>query len=262
MKKNLENKKVSIIMNCHNGAKYLNKSISSIINQSYKNWELIFFDNKSEDDSKKILKNFRDKRIKYFKSKKFLKLYEARNLAIKKAKGKYICFCDNDDWWIKGKLKKQINFIKKNKNVNFVFSNLFVYNQKTKKSNLYFKYLMPSGKITQNLLNDYKLGIPSVLMSKKFFENKKFNKRYNIIGDFDFFLNLSLKENFYCIQEPLAYYRIHGDNFSKKIDIYVKEVDHWLKVNSDKFKKLNYSLKSLKFFFYKLRIKQLIRWGL
>ena len=54
MKKNLENKKVSIIMNCHNGAKYLNKSISSIINQSYKNWELIFFDNKSEDDSKKI----------------------------------------------------------------------------------------------------------------------------------------------------------------------------------------------------------------
>ncbi len=87
MKKNLENKKVSIIMNCHNGEKYLNKSISSIINQSYKNWELIFFDNKSDDDSKKILKNFRDNRIKYFKSKKFLKLYEARNLAIKKAQG-------------------------------------------------------------------------------------------------------------------------------------------------------------------------------
>ena len=63
---------VSIIMNCHNGEKYLKKSVSSIINQSYRNWELIFWDNKSSDNSAKILKNFKDKRIKYFYSKKKL----------------------------------------------------------------------------------------------------------------------------------------------------------------------------------------------
>ena len=51
---------VSIIMNCHNGEKYLKKSVSSIINQSYRNWELIFWDNKSSDNSAKILKNFKD----------------------------------------------------------------------------------------------------------------------------------------------------------------------------------------------------------
>ena len=58
-------------MNCHNGEKYLNQSVNSIINQSYKNWELIFFDNKSKDKQKKILKRFKDKRIKYYKSKVF-----------------------------------------------------------------------------------------------------------------------------------------------------------------------------------------------
>ena len=58
---------VSIIMNCYNGDKYLRKSIKSIISQSYKNWELIFWDNKSEDNSRNIIKSFKDKRIFYFR---------------------------------------------------------------------------------------------------------------------------------------------------------------------------------------------------
>ena len=100
MKKNFNNPLVSIIMNCHNGEKYLKKSIKSVISQNYKNWELIFWNNQSKDNSKKIFKLFNDKRLKYFESKKFQKLYEARNSAIKNAKGEYICFLDTDDWWV------------------------------------------------------------------------------------------------------------------------------------------------------------------
>ena len=55
-------------MNCFNGAKYLKQSIQSIISQSYKNWELIFWDNMSIDDSKKIFESFNDDRLKYFKA--------------------------------------------------------------------------------------------------------------------------------------------------------------------------------------------------
>ena len=73
-------------MNCHNGEKYLKNSIKSVLNQSYKFWELIFFDNQSKDKSKKIVLSFKDKRIKYFRSKKINSLYEARNLAISKQK--------------------------------------------------------------------------------------------------------------------------------------------------------------------------------
>ena len=59
-------------MNCRNGEKYIKKSLDSILNQSYKNWELVFFDNKSSDDSIKIVKKFNDKRIKFYSSKKRL----------------------------------------------------------------------------------------------------------------------------------------------------------------------------------------------
>ena len=129
----MKNPLVSIIMNCHNGEKFLRQSIKSVLHQSYKNWELIFYDNCSSDNSKQIIKNFKDKRIKYLHSKIFLNLYHARNKAIQNTKGKYITFLDTDDWWEKNKLKKQIDFVKKNKDVKILYTNCFIYYQKTKK---------------------------------------------------------------------------------------------------------------------------------
>ena len=96
---------ISIIVNCHNGEKFINRCIESILIQTYDNFEIIFLDNMSTDGTEEILKKISDKRIKYFKTEKFLKLYEARNLAISKAKGKYISFLDIDDSWEKDKLK-------------------------------------------------------------------------------------------------------------------------------------------------------------
>jgi|TARA_Y100000389_G_scaffold142831_1_gene140921 glycosyltransferase involved in cell wall biosynthesis len=252
---------VSIIMNCHNGEKYLRQSIKSILNQNYKKWELIFWDNKSTDNSKKILFSFKDKRIKYYKSKKFTSLYKARNLAIKKAKGKYLSFLDTDDWWFKKKLNQQINLINNNNKINFIFSNVYRYNHKDKKKKLHFNNKIPDGKITQYLLNNYKVGILTVLINKKFFLKKKFNQNYNIIGDFDFFINLSIKENFYCIQKPLAYYRVHDNNYSKRTKIYTNELGNWLKINSKRLKKKGYSLNSINYHYYKLKLKQCLSWG-
>ena len=132
------NSLISIIMNCKNGQKYLEESIKSIINQNYQKWELIFYNNCSNDNSLEIVRSFKEQRIKVYNSKKNLSLYDARNKAILKAKGKYICFCDVDDWWIKSKLKKQLIEIQK-KNVNLVFSNLYIFNQKTKKKNSFLR---------------------------------------------------------------------------------------------------------------------------
>ena len=133
MKKKIYKPLVSVIMNCHNGEKYLIESISSLITQSYKNWELIFWDNNSTDNSKKIVIKFKDKRIKYFRSNKFNKLYHARNLAINKANGKYIGFLDVDDLWEKNKLKKQIEFFYVNKRIKVIYSNFFLIDEKKKK---------------------------------------------------------------------------------------------------------------------------------
>ena len=90
-KKNL----VSIIMNCHNGDKYLKEALNSVILQSYKRWELIFYDNNSTDKSAKILKSYRDKRIKYYKSN-FVNLGIARKKAFMLCTGDYVTFLDCD----------------------------------------------------------------------------------------------------------------------------------------------------------------------
>ena len=77
-------------MNCHNGETYLKEAIQSVLNQKYKNWELIFWDNNSTDKSAKIFQSFQDKRLKYFFTKKKVSLYVSRNAAIKKTKGEFM----------------------------------------------------------------------------------------------------------------------------------------------------------------------------
>ena len=119
-------------MNCKNGEIYLKKSISSIISQTYKNWELIFYDNCSKDSSISIARSFKNKKIKIFKARKSLKLYEARNEAVKLANGKYITFLDTDDYWNKKKLLIQIQFLKKEK-LRFCYTNYYCLFKKKKK---------------------------------------------------------------------------------------------------------------------------------
>ena len=100
---------VSVIMNCFNGERYLRDSIDSVISQTYKNWEIIFWDNQSNDKSAKIFKNYKDDRLKYYCAPSHIEvLYRARNYALKKAKGEFIAFLDVDDWWLPEKLEKQI----------------------------------------------------------------------------------------------------------------------------------------------------------
>ena len=99
---------VSILMNCYNGQEYLREALNSIINQQYKNWELIFWDNQSKDNSIKIFSDYKDKRFKLFRAEKHTVLYEARNLAIKKTSGELIAFLDTDDIWLPDKLTKQV----------------------------------------------------------------------------------------------------------------------------------------------------------
>lgn len=249
---------ISVIMNCCNGEKYLKKSIISVLNQSYSNWELIFWDNLSKDQSYNIVKSFIDPRIRCYKSKNFLNLYSARNQAIQKAKGEYISFLDVDDWWVKHKLLKQVNLLRKNLKIKFIYSNFYIYNQDKKKRIINSSNTLPTGFITQELLNDYKIGILTVLIKKSVLVNKKFDSSYNIIGDFDCFLKLSLSNEFFYIKEPLAYYRIHDGNFSQNYKVYYEEFYRWLQKNEIRYKKLCFSLKKIKFFIIKLRVKILL----
>ena len=251
-----KNPLVSVIMNCYNGERYLKESVLSVINQSYKNWELIFWDNISDDNSKKIIENFSDKRIKYFYSKKFTGLYEARNLAIEKARGDYISFLDTDDFWQKDKLIKQVNFFEKNDGFEAVYSNYYVLNEAKNKKYVQHNVSLPSGSITQRLLDYYSVGILTTFLKRGVFEKYKFNKNYSVIGDFDFFINLSQRSKIGSINENLAFYRIHESNFSiKNLDLYIKELENWIKDNDENISNKGFSLKKQKILLKKLKVK-------
>ena len=116
-------------MNCYNGQRYLRESLNSVLKQTYQNWELIFWDNCSTDNSSSILEEFNDKRFKYFLANQHTTLYQARNLAIQKSNGTFIAFLDTDDIWLPNKLEKQIPLFDDN-SVGLVYGNCWLFNSK------------------------------------------------------------------------------------------------------------------------------------
>ena len=113
MKKNKD--LVSIIVPVYNASKFLNDTINTVLNQTYENWELIFVDDCSVDNSIDIISESmkNDKRIKLIKNNINKGPALSRNIGVEKAIGSFLCFLDADDLWDKDKLEKQINFMKK-----------------------------------------------------------------------------------------------------------------------------------------------------
>lgn len=245
-------------MNCYNGEKFLKKTIISILNQKYQNWELIFWDNHSIDGSKKILNSFKkDKRIRYYYAKTFSKLYKARNLAIKKAKGKYICFLDTDDLWKKNFLNTFISRLKLQDH-DIICSKFDIYNEKKKTKKINVKKKIPKILSTQFLLNNYVIGILAIVIKRDIINKYNFNNKYDIIGDFDLFLKLSKKYQIHHINNSLAIYRHHGDNLSiTRLDLYISEIKHWLLSNRKNSNNI-YNFCSIEFNLFKLRFKRLL----
>ena len=95
--------------------------IESVIAQTYTNWEMLIVDDYSSDNSLQILKKYNDKRIQLIELDKNVGASESRNVAIRKAKGKYIAFLDSDDLWEPQKLEKQISFME-TEDIAFSFS--------------------------------------------------------------------------------------------------------------------------------------------
>jgi len=118
---------ISIVMPYRQKRDYIHKSVKSVLRQTYKKFELIILYDDSNLNDLDLLKKIaaKDKRIKLIINKKNIGAGLSRNKGINISKGKYIAFLDSDDTWHKNKLKKQINFIKKN-NYKFIFCSYLI----------------------------------------------------------------------------------------------------------------------------------------
>ena len=113
---------VDIILPNYNGEQFLEESVNSIINQTYKNWKLFIIDDSSQDNSKKIINNYRTHNINTTYLSKNKGVAFCRNLGIRHSNSKYISFIDSDDYWTQDKLKEQIFFMEKF-NYEFTYTN-------------------------------------------------------------------------------------------------------------------------------------------
>ena len=214
-----DNPLVSVIVNCYNGEKFLLDCLNSLKNQTYKNIEIIFWDNKSTDDSLKIFKKVEDIRFKYFLADNHTTLYKARNLAIKKCSGDFISFLDTDDYWMPEKIQKQMEiFMNTNSKVGLVYTNQTIFINHTNQKEKYIKIESKNDSESTKILKRVGATILTSLIKKKELLklNYIFDNNYNIIGDLDLFYRLSKICEFNFIKEELAVYRLHGENYLKK----------------------------------------------
>ena len=250
---------ISVIVNCCNGETYLENCINSILNQTYSNYEIIFLDNNSSDNSLDVIKKFNNSKIKIYKTNSYLKLYDARNLAVEKSNGEFITFLDTDDWWTKDKLQKQIKFFTNNNELGLIYSNFYIFSLNKNKTKIAYNFL-PNTNIVQENLKKYRIGILTTMLKRDIFNHFRFNPKYEIIGDFDFFIKVSQNYKTGVINEPLAYYRLHDKNFSnQKSQLHIKELEDWLLLNKNFFESKGFSITSQKYFLLKLKFKELLK---
>tara|TARA_B100002051_G_C16730741_1_gene638074 strand:+ start:895 stop:1812 length:918 start_codon:yes stop_codon:yes gene_type:complete len=237
--------KVSVLMNCYNSERFIKKSINSVINQTYKNWELIIWDDGSKDNTYKIISKFKDKRIKVFRNTKNLGLGPSRIKAQKKLKGDYIAILDSDNIFMKSKLKKQIQEFKKNKNVSFVATGYSLIDSNDKKIG---HYDIELNKNFISYLCTSNIFAHSSIMYKKDIAKKVgwYSKKLEYAQDYDLTMKLLRKYNCKLIREKLVKIRDHSNNMStikelkltrlkEKIFI-LKKIPFYFKLNKEDIK--------------------------
>ncbi len=216
---------ISVIMPYYKKSEFIFESINSILNQSFKTFEIIIIDDELSEDSLKVLAKIEklDSRIKIFRNKKNLGAGQSRNNAINLCRGEYVAFCDCDDLWKPKKLERQIKFMREF-DLNFCFTSYEIINNQNlrvgfreAKKNLSFKQLR----------NSCDIGLSTVIMKKDVFNDYQFRFGKTKTKE-DFILWLLLAKNgieIFGIKECLVSWRknsksLSSSNIQKIIDGY------------------------------------------
>ena len=200
----MENKKteVDIILPNYNSKDFIEKTILSILNQTYTKWKLIIIDDSSDlETRKKIFKFKKFKKVKIYFLKKNRGAGYCRNFGIKKSNSKYIAFIDSDDIWSKNKLKTQIKFMKKN-NHQFTYTNYKTIGNKKKIINT------PKKLNFLNFIKNTSIATSTMIVTRKIAKGVKFTNT-KICEDYFFKCRILKKIKFaYCVGKYLVKYRI------------------------------------------------------
>lgn len=229
--------KVSVIMPNYNGEKYIEKSIQSVLTQTFEDIELIVIDDASTDNSRKIIDSFNDNRIIKIYQDKNRHVAYTTNIGFKLAKSKYVARIDSDDIWKEDKLEKQVEFMDKNPKYGACFTRVEVINEigelsdnknllnlfnnaQNRSQKEWLHYFFEQGNCLCN---------PSVLMRKDILDiiGNAYNIAYVPAQDLELWCRLAVKAPIHILEDKLTYYRwedseskISGNDISSEIAFY------------------------------------------
>lgn len=213
---------VSVIMPAYNAANYIGEAIKSVINQTYKCWELIIVDDGSTDNTRTVVNKLQrlDSRIKYFYQNN-TKQGIAKNNAIQESSGEYLAFLDSDDLWLENKLELTLNEMISGE-YSLIFTDSYVLKGEFKDINS-LSTMGVTDKIYYgkesllSFLESNKIPNLTVLLKREvFFDAGGFTKR-DVAEDYEMWLKL-LKNGcrFKAISLPLSIYRMHNSSVTAK----------------------------------------------
>ena len=242
----------------YNQADLLHRAISSVVKQTYQNFEIIIIDNNSSDSSKEVVNSFNNSKIKLYSINNYGIISKSRNLGILKSNGSWCCFLDADDYWFKNKLLEIKKNIENDKFVDVICNNeIYFYNDHKKFiKKIYKKKNNKLNMFNSLLLMGNQLSTSATCVKKKILKEKKIffseDRAINTSEDYDFWMQLAYKKaNFKFINKYLGIWRIHKKSTSNKYDGHINSnLNVKLKhlENSKYNKKLKINLKKYLFF--------------
>jgi glycosyltransferase involved in cell wall biosynthesis len=206
---------VSVIMPTYNQSDYIKNSINSVLEQTFKNFELIIIDNYSNDSTFEIISKYNDERIKYYKFENNGVIGASRNYGIAKSSAKYIAFLDSDDIWHSEKLEYCIKYLKNNSMICHPLiwvKNKKIIIRKNIKNQIGFWDLFYNGNI---------IATSSVIILKDLIQRAggfSENKEFISAEDYHLWLRVIFENKKFCyINKFLGEYNFHNSNTSNKI---------------------------------------------
>jgi len=211
---------VSVILSVYNGEKFLQESISSILNQTYRNFEVIIIDDCSTDNTKKILERISDPRVKLIKNVENQGLTKNLNKGISIANGKYIARIDADDICFAHRFEKQVKFLETHTDIDMVGSNAI---QIDHNGNFIRVTSLPITfeSICGVLIFANPFIHPSVMIKKDVFKKISYDENYKSCQDYKLWVDM--KKNgfkFWNIEDSLIAYRINYDGITRKESLF------------------------------------------
>ena len=216
----LGNPRVSVVIPTRNRASLLLRAVKSVLNQTFRDFELIIVDGGSSDGTREALEPFlRDPRVRYF-FKENGGAGADRNFGIHHAVADYVALLDSDDEWLPEKLEKQMMIYEKNPTVDTVFCWLLRIDETAHYEHVMkvdTEGILKAGDAARAFLEYSAMNkwwsAPSEIVFRKS-NGVLFDEKLRGVEDIDFTIQLLLKENFFCVREPLVRYYVHGANGS------------------------------------------------